>query len=60
LRQTSAIAPVCVAEHGIFADGADAMLKAEGARLVTSNSVPHPTNAIDVSALLAEGVAALA
>ena len=59
LRQTTAIAPVCVAVHGVFAQGADEMLQAEGARLVTSNSVPHPTNAIDVSALLAEGMAAL-
>jgi len=60
LRQTTAIAPVCIAVHGIFAEGADAMLQAEGARLVTSSSVPHPTNQIDVSALLADGIVALA
>ena len=60
LRQTTAIAPVCIAVHGIFAEGVDAMLQAEGARLVTSSSVPHPTNEIDVSALLADGIVALA
>jgi len=60
LRQTTAIAPVCIAVHGIFAEGVDAMLQAEGARLVTSSSVPHPTNQIDVSALLADGIVALA
>ena len=45
--------PVCVAVHGLFADQADALLAQAGARVVTTNSVVHPTNAIDLSAMLA-------
>lgn len=47
-------APYCVAVHGIFAEGACEALVAEGAAaVVTSNSVPHVTNAIDVHDLVA-------
>ncbi|HEU4647694.1 MAG TPA: ribose-phosphate diphosphokinase [Gemmatimonadales bacterium] len=47
-------APYCVAVHGIFAEGAYEALVAEGAAaVVTSNSVPHVTNAIDVHDLVA-------
>ena len=52
-------APVCVAVHGLFADGAD-LLSQPGVRLVTTNSVPHPTNAIDVAPLLADAIRELA
>jgi ribose-phosphate pyrophosphokinase len=48
--------PVCVAIHGLFAEGADAMLEEAGARLVTTNTVPHRSNAIDVAALLADAL----
>ena len=47
-------APWCVAVHGIFADGAYARLNASGvAGVVTSNTIAHPSNAIDVHDLLA-------
>ena len=47
-------APVCVAVHGIFAEGALVALgNAGAARIVTCNTIAHPSNAIDVSALLA-------
>lgn len=47
----------CAAVHGIFAEEADSRLLNAGlARLVTTNTVPHPTNAIDVSRLLAGAV----
>ena len=50
-------APVCVAVHALFAGGADAALRAAGAaRVVTTTSVPHATNAIDVVPLLAEAI----
>ncbi len=52
--------PVVVAVHGIFAGHADAMLEREGARLVTTNSIPHASNQIDVSPLLTPAVAQLA
>jgi ribose-phosphate pyrophosphokinase len=53
-------APVCIAVHGLFADDSDQLLARLGARVVTSNTVPHPTNAIDVGNLLAEAVNTLA
>ncbi len=59
VRRASNVRPVCVAVHGIFADSAAETLAHAGARIVTTNTVPHATNAIDVSGLLADGVAAL-
>lgn len=49
-------APICIAVHGLFADQADVLLARAGARVVTSNSVPHPTNGIDATALLADAI----
>ncbi len=44
---------VCVAVHGIFADNSDSALIAAGAsRIVSCNTIAHPTNAIDVGQLL--------
>jgi ribose-phosphate pyrophosphokinase len=57
VRAISPKPPVCIAIHGIFADGSDKLLEAEGARLVTANTVPHASNAMDVSAMLADAVA---
>ena len=54
-------APVCVAVHALLADGAEPALRAAGAaRVVTTTSVPHPTNAIDIVPLLADAVVELA
>ena len=50
-------APVCVAVHGLFADDADVLLARTGARVVTSNSVPHATSAIDIGKALAAAIA---
>lgn len=44
---------ICLAVHGILADGADEQLAAAAHRLVTSNAIPHSTNAIDIGSLLA-------
>lgn len=53
--------PYCIGIHGIFAEGAYAKLKAAGPRqIVSSNTVPHPTNAIDVTSLLVDAVARIA
>lgn len=47
----------CVAVHGIFAQGVDERLRRSGIeRLVTSNSIPHPSNGIDLSPALAEAI----
>lgn len=52
--------PVCVGVHAIFAGSAyDDLLFGGAAQVVTCNTVPHPTNAIDVHQALAEGVRAL-
>lgn len=47
---------VCIGVHGIFAEGADAELTEKSARLVTCNTIPHPSNAIDITSLLVECV----
>jgi ribose-phosphate pyrophosphokinase len=60
LKQGGWPAPVCVAVHGLFADNSDVALEQAGTRLVTSNSVPHRTNGIDVAAVLARAIGELA
>lgn len=43
----------CVAVHGIFADHCDKTLLASGlSQLVTSNTIPHTSNAIDITSQL--------
>jgi ribose-phosphate pyrophosphokinase len=60
LRREGMQPPVCIAVHGIFASDAYTALMAAGAgKVVTTNTVSHVTNAIDVTALLAQGVSAL-
>ena len=50
-------APICVGVHGVFAEAAYDMLRLAGpARIVTTNSISHPTNAIDLSTVLAAPV----
>jgi ribose-phosphate pyrophosphokinase len=49
-------APVCIAVHGLFADDSDRLLARLGARVVTSNTIPHHTNAIDVGDLILEAI----
>ena len=49
-------APVCIGVHGIFADDSDKFLENAGARVVTCNSIEHSTNAIDITAALAEAI----
>lgn len=49
---------VCIAVHGLFANNAYERILTSGAeRIVTTNSVPHISNAIDLSDLLATPVA---
>ncbi len=52
--------PVVIAVHGLFADGSDVLLEQAGARLVTANSVPHRTNAIDIAPILMHAIGELA
>jgi phosphoribosylpyrophosphate synthetase len=50
--ERGAQSPICVAVHGLFAEDSDKILARAGARVVTSNSIPHATNGIDVTEAL--------
>lgn len=61
LRRAALAGTVCVAVHGVFADGAYEALRAAGAeQIVTCNTIAHPSNAIDLSDDLAAAVTSLA
>jgi ribose-phosphate pyrophosphokinase len=60
VRATFGVAPLCVAVHALFAPGAQALLRDAGAaRVVSCNTVPDDSNAVDVLPLFADGVKAL-
>ncbi len=47
--------PVCLAVHGVFAAQAyESLLAAGASRIVTTNSIPHESNRIDLAALVAD------
>ena len=47
----------CAAVHGIFADNVDQLLLQAGlGELVTCNTIPHPTNRIDLTSLLVPAI----
>lgn len=56
IMQPEAPKPVCIAVHGLFADQSDILLVQAGARVVTSNSIPHKTNDIDVGELIGSAI----
>lgn len=57
LRRLHLHPPVCVGVHAIFAgDSYQSLNQAGAARVVTTNTIPHPSNAIDISDLLADAV----
>ncbi len=54
LRDAHARPPVCIGIHAVFAGDAYQALQQSGpARIATCNTIPHPTNAIDITPLLA-------
>lgn len=53
LQQAGMSAPVCVAVHGIFADGALHEMQAQGLQVITCNSIPDGGHQIDLAELLA-------
>ena len=54
LRARNAPAPVCVSVHALFADDAEELLRDAGAmQVVSTNTIPHASNAIDILDLLA-------
>lgn len=45
--------PVCIGVHGIFASMAELQLFSTDAEIITSNTIPHHTNRIDILPLIA-------
>lgn len=56
LRARGMPAPVCVAVHALFADESYRALKALDAVVVSTDTVPHESNAIGTSAIVADGL----
>lgn len=60
LRAKGLSPPLCIGVHAVLADHADARLRAAGAReVITCNTIPHPTNRIDLTTELAEAIRGL-
>lgn len=56
LCQAGMKAPVCIGIHAVFAGNAYEKMKEAGAmEVVTTNAIPHKSNGIDITDLLAEG-----
>lgn len=61
LRSQGMKPAVCIGVHGLFAgDAFQNLLELSPARVVTTNTVSHPTNGIDISPLLASGIRRIA
>jgi ribose-phosphate pyrophosphokinase len=57
LREQGASAPVCVAVHAVFAgDSFDELIRAGASRIVTTNTISHGSNAVDVIPAIADAV----
>jgi len=56
LRARGFAAPVCVVVHPLFADDAYSQLTSVASRIVSTDTVAHPSNAISVAPLLAEAL----
>jgi ribose-phosphate pyrophosphokinase len=57
IRHAGLSAPVAIGVHAVFAGGAYEALQSSGcARIVTTNTITHPSNAIDITSLLAKGL----
>ena len=57
LKKAGLLAPVCIGIHGVFSDNAyQSLLDADIDRVITSNTISHPSNCIDVSGLICENI----
>ena len=60
LKRAGLAAPVCIGVHAVFADRAyEDLLAAGAARVATCNTIPHPSNAIDLSEQIAAAIITL-
>ena len=57
LRQAGMKPPVCIGVHPVFADDAYQMLLNSGVeKVVSCNTIPHPSNQIDLFPILSQGI----
>ncbi len=56
LKEKDMERPVCMGVHAVFAEGGYEELLKTGARVLTCNSIPHPSNEIDLSQGLSEAL----
>ena len=54
LRREGLSPAVCIAVHALFSQETESALREVSGRLVTTNSVPHATNEIDLTVSIAE------
>ena len=59
LREQGMPPPICIAVHVFLSQDAYASLREAAADVVSTNSVPHESNRLDVSGLLADAMVAL-
>lgn len=59
LREQGLAPAVCMAVHGLLSEESYRQLKEIAATVVTTNAVPHPSNAIDIVPVVARSVADL-
>lgn len=60
LRSLGLPPAICLATHAVFADGAcEQLLAAGAARVISTDTIPHPSNGIGIGALLATGAQGL-
>lgn len=57
VRKAQLLPPVCIGVHAVFADGAYDALRATGAAtIVTTDTLPHPSNGISLADMLADAL----
>ncbi len=60
LKRAGLAPPVCIGVHAVFADRAyEDLLAAGAARVVTCNTIPHPSNAMDLSEQIAAAITSM-
>lgn len=59
LKEQGLLAPACIAVHALFTPETERQLLELATRVVTTNTVPHHTNDIDLSREIASNVASL-
>ncbi|MBE0482575.1 MAG: ribose-phosphate diphosphokinase [Bacterioplanes sp.] len=57
IQRQGLMPPICIGVHAVFAAGAEQEMRTGPiADIITCNTIPHASNGIDVSAMLAQGV----